>query len=200
MLTALKHERLAADGVWKVTVAKQRHIVFLGLDPAELRVHYFPRLIVTDVEDFKSVVSTLSEHSRLENMLSLNHAADEQTGQKMNEVHQEPDLLALKFLYSNTDAPKDTTEPVSSSSSGTSMTLLPAYLSALAAKPRAAPRGPGAIEQMRAELRELRDDLDTLKTQHKKEIKLLLNELDEEKKMRLSLQIEVERLKKHMSK
>uniref|UniRef100_A0A672R1C5 Si:dkey-71d15.2 n=1 Tax=Sinocyclocheilus grahami TaxID=75366 RepID=A0A672R1C5_SINGR len=72
------------------------------------------------------------------------------------------------------------------------MTLLPAYLSALAAKPRAAPRGPGAIEQMRAELRELRDDLDTLKTQ--KEIKLLLNELDEEKKMRLSLQVSQEPL------
>lgn len=128
-------------------------------------------------------------------------ASAEQTGEEMNEVNQEPDLLALKFLYSNTDAPKDNTEPISSSSSGTtSMTPLPAYLSALAAKPRAAPRGPGPMEQMRAELRELRDELDTLKTQHKKEIKLLMNELDEEKKMRLSLQIEVERLKKHMSK
>ncbi|XP_058614982.1 SH3 domain-containing kinase-binding protein 1 isoform X2 [Onychostoma macrolepis] len=151
-----------------------------------------------DVEDFKSIVSTLEsqriliEHNRLENKLSLNHAADEQTGQEMNEVSQEPDLLALKFLYTNTDAPKDNTEPVSSSSSGTtSMTLLPAYLSALAAKPRAAPQGPGTMEQMRAELRELRDELDTLKTQHKKEIKLLMNELDEEKKMRLSLQVSV---------
>uniref|UniRef100_A0A671KMA7 Si:dkey-71d15.2 n=1 Tax=Sinocyclocheilus anshuiensis TaxID=1608454 RepID=A0A671KMA7_9TELE len=78
------------------------------------------------------------------------------------------------------------------------MTPLPAYLSALAAKPRAAPRGPGAIEQMRAELRELRDDLDTLKSQHKKEIKLLLNELDEEKKMRLSLQVIRLQQKKNM--
>uniref|UniRef100_A0A9J8CQZ1 Si:dkey-71d15.2 n=1 Tax=Cyprinus carpio carpio TaxID=630221 RepID=A0A9J8CQZ1_CYPCA len=68
----------------------------------------------------------------------------------------------------------------------------------LAAKPRGAPQGPGTMEQMRAELRELRDELDTLKTQ--KEIKLLMNELDEEKKMRLSLQIDVERLKKRMSK
>ncbi|KAK7130741.1 hypothetical protein R3I94_016026 [Phoxinus phoxinus] len=138
----------------------------------------------------------------------------EQAGQEMNEVNQEPDLLALKFLYSNTDEPKDTKEPVSnctsapapavssSSSSGTTSTIsLPAYLSALlAAKPRPALQGPATLEQMRAELRDLRDELDTLRTQQKKEIKLLMNELDEEKKMRLSLQIEVERLKKHMSK
>ncbi|XP_043077340.1 SH3 domain-containing kinase-binding protein 1 isoform X2 [Puntigrus tetrazona] len=123
-------------------------------------------------------------------------AADEQTDLEMNEANQEPDLQALKFLYSNTDSPKDTPEPVSI----TSTSPLPEYLSALAAKPRGAPRGPVSVEQMRAELRELRDELDTLKTQHKKEIKLLMNELDEEKKMRLSLQIDVERLKKHMLK
>ncbi|KAK7130742.1 hypothetical protein R3I94_016026 [Phoxinus phoxinus] len=172
--------------------------------------------LTADIEDFKSIVSTLenqrilSEHNRLENTLSVN----EQAGQEMNEVNQEPDLLALKFLYSNTDEPKDTKEPVSnctsapapavssSSSSGTTSTIsLPAYLSALlAAKPRPALQGPATLEQMRAELRDLRDELDTLRTQQKKEIKLLMNELDEEKKMRLSLQIEVERLKKHMSK
>lgn len=154
-----------------------------------------------DVEDFKSLVSTLenqrllTEHSRL----SLNHAVEEEPGQEMNEVNQEPDLLALRFLYSNTESPKDTTEPVSGSSSGT--TQLPAFLSQLlSSKPQAAPQGPVTMEQMRAELQELRDELDTLKTQHKKEIRLLMNELDEEKKMRLSLQIDVERLKKRMSK
>ncbi|XP_068072226.2 uncharacterized protein si:dkey-71d15.2 isoform X2 [Danio rerio] len=144
----------------------------------------------------------------------FNKAVDKEARQEMNEVNQEPDLLALKFLYCNIEAPKDTTEPVSnctstpipeasssSSSSGTAtLTPLPAYLSALLAKPRPALKGPATMEQMRAELRELRDELDTLKTQQKKEIKLLMNELDEEKKMRLSLQIEVERLKKHMSK
>ncbi|XP_048022180.1 SH3 domain-containing kinase-binding protein 1 [Megalobrama amblycephala] len=176
--------------------------------------------LVADVEEFKSIVSTLenqrilSEHNRLENTLSVYHAVEEQAGQEMNEVNQEPDLLALKFLYSNTDEPEDSKEPVSnctsapapvvssSSSSGTANTTsLPAYLSALlAAKPRPALQGPATLEQMRAELRDLRDELDTLKTQQKKEIRLLMNELDEEKKMRLSLQIEVERLKKHMSK
>lgn len=169
--------------------------------------------LTADVEDFKSIVSTLTEQNRLENTLTVNHAVDDETGQEMNEVNQEPDLLALKFLYCNIEAPIDTTEPVSnctsapipeassSSSSGTAtMTPLPAYLSALLAKPRPALQGPVTMEQMRAELRELRDELDSLKTQQKKEIKLLMNELDEEKKMRLSLQIEVERLKKHMSK
>ncbi|XP_067279278.1 SH3 domain-containing kinase-binding protein 1 [Pseudorasbora parva] len=177
---------------------------------------------LTDVEDFKSIVSTLenqrqrilTERNRLENTLSVNHDVEEQAGQEMNEVKQEPDLLALKFLYSYTVEPKDTKEPVSnctsaptpevssSSSSGTTSTpQLPAYLSALlAAKPRPALQGPATLEQMRAELRDLRDELDTLRTQQKKEIRLLMNELDEEKKMRLSLQIEVERLKKHMSK
>ncbi|XDV39154.1 hypothetical protein PO909_008431 [Leuciscus waleckii] len=107
----------------------------------------------------------------------------------MNEVNQEPDLLALKFLY-NTDEPKDT--KVSLSSGTTSTIPLPAYLSALlAAKPRPALQGPATLEQMRAELRDLRDELNTLRTQQKlvKEIKLLMNELDEEKKMRLSLQV-----------
>ncbi|XP_059398326.1 SH3 domain-containing kinase-binding protein 1 isoform X2 [Carassius carassius] len=154
-----------------------------------------------DVEDFKSLVSTL-ENQRLlteHSSLSLNHAVEEEPGQEMNEVNQEPDLLALRFLYSNTEAPKDTTEPVSGSSSGT--TQLPAFLSQLlSTKSQGAPQGPVTTEQMRAELRELRDELDTLKTQHKKEIRLLMNELDEEKKMRLSLQIDVERLKKRMSK
>ncbi|XP_051537260.1 SH3 domain-containing kinase-binding protein 1 [Myxocyprinus asiaticus] len=177
--------------------------------------------LTADVEDFKSIVSTfesqctLIENYRLEKILSVNHAtAEEPEGQEMNEVQQEPDL---KFLYSNT---KDITEPVnncssapkpvvsssSSSCSGTNLpqslnSLLSAALSAsLPAKPRGNLQGPVTMEQMKADLRELRDELDQLKTQHKKEITLLMNELDEEKKMRLSLQIDVERLKKHMSK
>ncbi|TRY59388.1 hypothetical protein DNTS_004297 [Danionella cerebrum] len=135
----------------------------------------------------------------------------------MNADNQEPDLLALKFLHFNPDQAEVCTEtvnnctaalapplpaaPQSSSSVATSQTPLPAYLSSILTKPRGALlQGPATMEQMRTELRELRDELDTLKTQQKKEIKLLMNELDEEKKMRLSLQIEVERLKKLMSK
>ncbi|KAI5096267.1 kit receptor b precursor [Silurus meridionalis] len=58
----------------------------------------------------------------------------------------------------------------------------------------------GEPSKLNVELQDMREELELLKTQHKREIKLLMNELDEEKKLRLSLQLEVERLKKHMSK
>ncbi|XP_044077566.1 SH3 domain-containing kinase-binding protein 1 isoform X6 [Siniperca chuatsi] len=56
------------------------------------------------------------------------------------------------------------------------------------------------LEQLQTELRDLRDQFDQMKSQHNKEIKLLMNELDEEKRIRLTLQMEVQRMKKHMSK
>ncbi|XP_029925691.1 SH3 domain-containing kinase-binding protein 1 [Myripristis murdjan] len=56
------------------------------------------------------------------------------------------------------------------------------------------------VEQLQSELRELRDELELMRTQHNKEIKLLMNELDEEKRIRLTLQMEIQRMKKHMSK
>ncbi|XP_055035151.2 uncharacterized protein [Misgurnus anguillicaudatus] len=181
--------------------------------------------LISEVEEFKSIISTLEsqrtliEQHRLESTQTINHAiAEEQKGQEMNEVKQEPDLLALKFLFINTDTPDDITEPVqngnpapkpvdvSSLSPGSDMaSSLPALLSAalsgsLPAKSRAAPQGPVTVEQMKVQLQKIQDELDLLKAQHKKEIRLLMNELDEEKKMRLSLQIDVERIKKHLSK
>ncbi|XP_041808229.1 SH3 domain-containing kinase-binding protein 1 isoform X2 [Chelmon rostratus] len=59
---------------------------------------------------------------------------------------------------------------------------------------------PPSLEQLQTELRDLRDQFDQMKGQHNKEIKLLMNELDEEKRIRLTLQMEVQRMKKHMSK
>ncbi|XP_045896098.1 SH3 domain-containing kinase-binding protein 1 [Micropterus dolomieu] len=56
------------------------------------------------------------------------------------------------------------------------------------------------LEQLQTELRDLRDQFDQMKSQHNKEIKLLMNELDEEKRIRLTLQMEIQRMKKHMSK
>ncbi|KAM4545713.1 SH3 domain-containing kinase-binding protein 1 isoform 2-T2 [Odontesthes bonariensis] len=56
------------------------------------------------------------------------------------------------------------------------------------------------LEQLQTELRDLRDQLEQMKSQHNKEIKLLMNELDEEKRIRLTLQMEIQRMKKHMSK
>ncbi|XP_035523179.1 SH3 domain-containing kinase-binding protein 1 isoform X3 [Morone saxatilis] len=59
---------------------------------------------------------------------------------------------------------------------------------------------PPNLEQLQTELRDLRDQFDQMKSQHNKEIKLLMNELDEEKRIRLTLQMEIQRMKKHMSK
>nr|XP_015196752.1 PREDICTED: SH3 domain-containing kinase-binding protein 1-like [Lepisosteus oculatus] len=67
------------------------------------------------------------------------------------------------------------------------------------AKPKndhASPGAPPTMEELRSQLRDLRGVIELMKTQHKKEIKQLMNELDEEKKIRLSLQMEVEHIKK----
>ncbi|KAF6728810.1 SH3 domain-containing kinase-binding protein 1 [Oryzias melastigma] len=56
------------------------------------------------------------------------------------------------------------------------------------------------LERLQTELRDLRDQIEQMKSQHNKEIKLLMNELDEEKRIRLTLQMEIQRIKKHMSK
>lgn len=57
-----------------------------------------------------------------------------------------------------------------------------------------------SLEHLQTELRDLKDQLEQMKSQHNKEIKLLMNELDEEKRIRLTLQMEIQRMKKHMSK
>ncbi|KAA8586995.1 hypothetical protein FQN60_000831, partial [Etheostoma spectabile] len=59
---------------------------------------------------------------------------------------------------------------------------------------------PPSLQQLQTDLRDLRDQFELMKSQHNKEIKLLMNELDEEKRIRLTLQMEIQRMKKHMSK
>nr|XP_019941822.1 PREDICTED: SH3 domain-containing kinase-binding protein 1-like isoform X1 [Paralichthys olivaceus] len=99
-------------------------------------------------------------------------------------------------------APKS--EPIPSFSS-----LLPKALSAvlppgLRSDPRPS-RHPAThtsanLDELQTELRDLKDQFEQMKSQHNKEIKLLMNELDEEKRIRLTLQMEIQRMKKHMSK
>ncbi|XP_019903370.3 SH3 domain-containing kinase-binding protein 1 isoform X2 [Esox lucius] len=92
-------------------------------------------------------------------------------------------------------------------------TLLPGALSAVLRatlpphrtsdpKPRkeGAVQGPVSLEQLRTELLDLRDEVEMMKSQHNKEIQQLMNELDEEKRIRLSLQMEIAQMKKQMSK
>ncbi|XP_059671884.1 SH3 domain-containing kinase-binding protein 1 isoform X2 [Gavia stellata] len=65
-------------------------------------------------------------------------------------------------------------------------------------KPKTDPlsQGQTALEDLRTQIRELRTIIETMKDQQKKEIKQLLSELDEEKKIRLRLQMEVNDIKK----
>ncbi|XP_068457539.1 SH3 domain-containing kinase-binding protein 1 [Clinocottus analis] len=98
-------------------------------------------------------------------------------------------------------APK--TFPVQSFSS-----LLPKALSAalhlpappgLSSDPQPSRNTPN-LQQLQTDLKDLRDQFELMKSQHNKEIHLLMNELDEEKRIRLTLQMEIQRMKKHMSK
>ncbi|XP_050771154.1 SH3 domain-containing kinase-binding protein 1 isoform X2 [Gymnogyps californianus] len=65
-------------------------------------------------------------------------------------------------------------------------------------KPKTEPlsQGQTALEELRTQIKELRTIIETMKDQQKKEIKQLLSELDEEKKIRLRLQMEVNDIKK----
>lgn len=56
--------------------------------------------------------------------------------------------------------------------------------------------GQSALEELRMQVKDLRSIIETMKDQQKREIKQLLTELDEEKKIRLRLQMEVNEIKK----
>ncbi|XP_059380814.1 SH3 domain-containing kinase-binding protein 1-like isoform X4 [Carassius carassius] len=61
-------------------------------------------------------------------------------------------------------------------------------------------QGSPTLEELRAQLRDLKGAVELMKSQHKQEIKQLVSELDEEKRIRISLQMEVEQIKKSLSK
>ncbi|XP_051266640.1 SH3 domain-containing kinase-binding protein 1 isoform X2 [Dicentrarchus labrax] len=65
---------------------------------------------------------------------------------------------------------------------------------------RHSPLTPLTLEELRNQLRDLRASVELLKSQHRQEMKQLSNALDDEKKIRLSLQMEVEHIKKSLSK
>nr|XP_020457322.1 SH3 domain-containing kinase-binding protein 1 isoform X1 [Monopterus albus] len=65
---------------------------------------------------------------------------------------------------------------------------------------RHSPLTPLTLEELRNQLRDLRASVEQLKSQHRQEMKQLAGMLDEEKKIRISLQMEVDHLKKNLSK
>ncbi|KAL7843889.1 hypothetical protein SRHO_G00224280 [Serrasalmus rhombeus] len=153
--------------------------------------------LYAEVEDFKAIVSSPEnatpdrhalEDSPINNCVS---GADEPAVWNQNE----PDISVLKFLHNFPEPCRENTESdvaaVAASSAGSSRTDM---------KPKLTPRGPPTLERLRDEIQDMRGELEVLKSQHKRDLKLMMTELDEEKKMRLSLEVEVDRLKRHMSK
>ncbi|XP_068438126.1 SH3 domain-containing kinase-binding protein 1 isoform X3 [Clinocottus analis] len=65
---------------------------------------------------------------------------------------------------------------------------------------RHSPLTPPTLEELRNQLRDLRASVELLKSQHRQEMKHLTNALDDERKIRVSLQMEVEHIKKSLSK
>lgn len=65
---------------------------------------------------------------------------------------------------------------------------------------RHSPLTPPTVEELRTQLRDLRAAVEQLKAQHRQEMKQLATSLDEEKRIRISLQMEVERIKKSLLK
>ncbi|XP_053198536.1 SH3 domain-containing kinase-binding protein 1 [Scomber japonicus] len=65
---------------------------------------------------------------------------------------------------------------------------------------RHSPMTPPTLEELKNQLRDLRASVELLKSQHRQEMKQLASALDEEKKIRLSLQMEVEHIKKNLGK
>ncbi|CAJ1064026.1 SH3 domain-containing kinase-binding protein 1 isoform X2 [Xyrichtys novacula] len=136
-------------------------------------------------------------------------------GRKENQ-DKESDPLTLQENSQETSKQNGTAEPAAESKSlptPTFSSLLPKALSAVL-HPKVPPglnsdpqpsrkpvKHPSPnLEQLQTELRDLKDQFDQMKSQHNKEIKLLMSELDEEKRIRLTLQMEIQRLKRHMSK
>ncbi|XP_024272074.1 SH3 domain-containing kinase-binding protein 1-like isoform X2 [Oncorhynchus tshawytscha] len=66
--------------------------------------------------------------------------------------------------------------------------------------PSPEPRPTPTLEELRGQLRELRASVELLKSQHRQEMKQLSSDLDEEKRFRLTMQMEVEKIKRSLFK
>ncbi|XP_038853440.1 SH3 domain-containing kinase-binding protein 1-like isoform X2 [Salvelinus namaycush] len=66
--------------------------------------------------------------------------------------------------------------------------------------PSPEPRPMPTLEELRGQLRELRASVELLKSQHRQEMKQLSSDLDEEKSIRLTMQMEVEKIKRSLFK
>ncbi|XP_028451843.1 SH3 domain-containing kinase-binding protein 1 isoform X1 [Perca flavescens] len=176
--------------------------------------------LIPDTEEFDSVVSMAEKLNE-----QVAHVADERLQSELQTLvtlmmeeerkenqSEEPDSLTLQENSQETSH-NGCALPVNAAASKSVpmqsfISLLPKALSTVLhptlplhinSDPQPS-RNPPSLQQLQTDLRDLRDQFELMKSQHNKEIKLLMNELDEEKRIRLTLQMEIQRMKKHMSK
>ncbi|KAJ8010748.1 hypothetical protein DPEC_G00078380 [Dallia pectoralis] len=82
----------------------------------------------------------------------------------------------------------------------TSPSPSPVNATSLCINPSPEPRPTPTLEELRGQLRELRASVERLKSQHRQEMKKLASDLDEERKIRITLQMDVEQIKKSLFK
>ncbi|XP_046898868.1 SH3 domain-containing kinase-binding protein 1 isoform X2 [Hypomesus transpacificus] len=167
--------------------------------------------LATHVADERLQAQLLSLASLPDLQVTQTRKHEDQGSDKRKEATDNLETSPSKLQLSSTSITSHigssarTPQPFSSLLPGALAAVLPTALpSPLTSDPglRSHPAGqlPATLEELRTELWDLREDMELMKSQHNKEIKLLMNELDEEKKIRLSLQVEVQRMKKKMSK
>ncbi|RXN17105.1 SH3 domain-containing kinase-binding 1 isoform X1 [Labeo rohita] len=144
-----------------------------------------------DVEDFDSVVSSTEK---------LNHP----TASRPRVTDRRPrSQIFTSAPEKSSLPPKPSAPPSSSGSTGSSL-----HLGSAGLRPHSPSvdtrvkneQGSTSLEELKAQLRDLKGTVELMKSQHKQEIKQLVSELDEEKRIRVSLQMEVEQIKKSLSK
>ncbi|KAM9846571.1 SH3 domain-containing kinase-binding protein 1 [Aulostomus maculatus] len=172
--------------------------------------------LIPDTEEFESIVS-LAEKLNEQVTHSMEAERNEhQCEEQDSSAPTQENSYEKRQIGAAPHAAELQSGPTQSTPTGGAQSLsslLPKALSAvLQARPPSSlnsepqrSRNPAAhtspkLEDLQTELRELKEQFDQMKSQHNKEIKLLMNELDEEKRIRLTLQMEIHRMKKHMSK
>ncbi|XP_047462514.1 SH3 domain-containing kinase-binding protein 1 [Mugil cephalus] len=152
--------------------------------------------LIPETEEFDSIVS-VAEKLNEQVMLMMDQERSETQSEDSNSS-----ALQESTQETSQNGPASEHKNVQSFSS-----LLPKALSAVLT-PNSNPRPSRSpdkhsspnLEELQVELRVLKDQFEQMKSQHNKEIKLLMNELDEEKRIRLTLQMEIQHMKKRMSK
>ncbi|XP_072306618.1 SH3 domain-containing kinase-binding protein 1 [Eucyclogobius newberryi] len=130
------------------------------------------------------------------------NAADDRKDKERGKVEPEPVSLRKTVPAADSKAPLPAKPSSLNPPNAVLRPVSPSPSSGLSPSPelRHSPPTPPMLEELRSQLRDLRASVELLKTQHRQEMKQLGASLDEEKRIRISLQMEVEHIKKSLLK